>query len=450
MTRSRLISLLVSGLLAVPLAALLSTTASGAPPSCARAGAGANLWTGADGYWSVSRNWSLGAPPAAGSGQSACIPDDVKVILDVERVDLQRFELGRSSRLTMQERTALYVWGGADQESLTRLDSLIVVDGATLGGGGQLHVIGTVQVVSSQTSTGRLSGGDTDTGLMIVGDDGTLDFRGTSDALLTGGYTVDVHGRARLLESAGLMAEPGTRFRLMEHLADDDEVGRFVIRNDRGYFAPDGADPLSEFVNEGKIVKRFSYLNSAITATYSGNGEVRVRTGYLVLPDEADAAVEVAKGAMVGSGTCAESLTCVTDTTKEDPQFGSLQMPAQHDGFAEVRVKPLDSAKAPARAIGVPMQVHAEELTATAADPVVIELRYNQSLLGSRPSNPDVLTVEHASGTGNYEPVPDCLGAALPPLAFACVDRRAGASRTDGGDVIMVVRTTVTSRWIAD
>ena len=44
--------------------------------------------------------------------------------------------------------------------------------------------------------------------------------------------------------------------------------------------------------------------------------------------------------------------------------------------------------------------------------------------------------------------VPTCLGYGAMPLGetFACVDQR--ASRTEDGGVVMVVRTTTTSRWI--
>ena len=57
------------------------------------------------------------------------------------------------------------------------------------------------------------------------------------------------------------------------------------------------------------------------------------------------------------------------------------------------------------------------------------------------------LKVAHANGPGDaYDVVPTCQGTTLPPGAIACVDLT--ASREDGGDVIMVVRTTDTSRWI--
>ena len=45
-----------------------------------------------------------------------------------------------------------------------------------------------------------------------------------------------------------------------------------------------------------------------------------------------------------------------------------------------------------------------------------------------------------------YVVLPDCLGTVVPTGAEACVDR--AASRRVDGDVIMVVRTTATSRWI--
>lgn len=452
MTRSRLSALVASALL---LGGITMTAASApvaaAPRTCVHAGSGTadNFWLGGDGDWSDPTHWSLGTPPGPDGREYVCIPDDVAVTLDSGRVDVQAFELGRGASLTLAEGSSLYTWGGAEAESLTRKGSLVVVRGASLGGPGQLHVIGTVQVSNTTDVQARLSGED-GAGLMLVGDDGTLDVSGSDgDVRLTGGYSLDVRGRVRLLGDAGLLADAGTRLALGPHLAGDGGVGRLVIRDDRGYFSSDLTAP-SRLVNHGRIVKLGTDGNSAVAAAYSGGGETRVRSGYLVLPDAAVLPTAVAAGASVGSGTCADRRTCVTDTTPAEPQFASMTLPEQAPGFTPVVVTQLTGEAAPGGSVGDPVKVHAVGLVATRADPAVIELRYDRDLLASedRPFDSDALDVAHSSG-GAYTTLPDCVtGGAIPATSFACVDRRAGASREDGDDVIMVVRTTRTSRWI--
>ena len=46
-----------------------------------------------------------------------------------------------------------------------------------------------------------------------------------------------------------------------------------------------------------------------------------------------------------------------------------------------------------------------------------------------------------------YADVPDCAGRDILLGAFACLD--VGASHTEGKDLVLVIRTVDTSRWIA-
>ena len=215
-----------------------------------------------------------------------------------------------------------------------------------------------------------------------MGNTGTLDIHGDGDVGLTWGYVVDVHGRARLLDQAALVADHGTTFRLQPHYLGKG-VGRLVILNDKGFYeGPARTDqPLARFVNDGRIVKRDSDGKSLVAASYSSCGEVRVKSGYLVLPDEAVQPVQVAQGASVGSGSCDDGRACNTDTTPTDPQFASLVVPTDDPGGASVVITPLEGVKVKGGAVGVPMKVHAKGLRATAADPAIMEARYDASLL---------------------------------------------------------------------
>ena len=110
----------------------------------------------------------------------------------------------RGSRL--RPGTALFLW--ADQNavrSITKRDSVIELDGATLGGGGRLHVIGTLDAHASTTgSPAVLTTRPEDSayagprGILEIGDEGLLDVHGSSSLRLSTAYIVDVHGKARL------------------------------------------------------------------------------------------------------------------------------------------------------------------------------------------------------------------------------------------------------------
>ena len=462
MTRSRLTALLVPALLALfPVGATSAAAGpAAAPRGCVLAGTGLvdNVWRNGDGAWSDPGHWSRGVVPGSPRANDyVCIGDGVHVTLDAAtRVDLTAFELGRGSSLTMTSGSALFVWGDqSTQRSLTRAGSTLDVRGGTLGGSGLIHAVGTVTMTSLPDAAARLtgsgSGADVSAGRLVVGDDGNLDLAGTGDVYLSGGFTVEVHGRARLLDDAGLVASHGTGVALLPHLDGGKGVGRFVIKNNRGYFEAPATDglPLSRFVNDGRIVKRASGGNSVVTADYSGDGEVRINSGYLVLPGDADSEAFVATRSSVGAGTCA-GRQCGSDTTPTTPQFASLTVPTSDPDGALVDVDiPTVAGSRVAAAVGVPIEVDTTGLDVTPENPAVLKLRYDKSLFvaGGPPDDPALLKVARAEdATEPYAVLPDCLGTVVPTGAVACVDR--DASRRVDGDVIMVVRTTETSRWL--
>ena len=97
----------------------------------------------------------------------------------------------------------------------------------------------------------------------------------------------------------------------------------------------------------------------------------------------------------------------------------------------------------------MPIEVDTSDLDVTAENPAVLKLRYDKSLFaaGDPPGTPALLKVARAEdAAAPYVVLPDCVGTVVPTGAEACVDR--AASRRVDGDVIMVVRTTATSRWI--
>jgi hypothetical protein len=366
------------------------------------------------------------------------------------RIDLDLLELGLSARLTLRPGTALYLWGDQDiMRSITKRGSVIEADGATLGGGGRLHVIGTLTIHQSTTGSPALltTHPDSDSytgpaGILEIGDEGTLDVRGSSDVRIANDYIVDIHGRARLRDRAGLVADHGTTFMLQKHYYGPG-VGRLVILNDRGFLEGQavGSEPLATFVNRGRLVKRESKGTSRIRARYVDAGDIRVQSGTLVLPHKK--VTPSVYGPAITPG-CPPTIPCT------DPQQNAqLHAPASDtDGVTDVTIEELVSEPVKGT-VGFPMKVHADDLDATVADPAVIQLRYNLAVFkgAGRAADLATLTVAHANGPDDpFVVIPSCEGTGIPLGAFACLDR--AASRKRDGAVVLVVRTTDTSRWV--
>ena len=306
MTRSRLFALLASTL---GLAAVLACVPRGRlravrPTACSWGQGIDNRWVGGDGDWSDASNWSRDVAPGTSASDYVCIPDGVTVTVDVSptpRIDLAAIELGRDATLVLRPGTSLFVWGDQDaMRSVTRMGSLIDVDGATIGGGGRLHVIGTLGSSAPPTaSPARLTThADSDAatrgrdGILEIGDAGTLDVRGDGDVGLTWGYVVDVHGTRQAARLKPRWSPTTARRSGCSRTTSATASGRLVILNDKGFYEGPARDdtPLATFVNDGRIVKRDSDGKSLVAASYGGAGEVRVQSGDLVLPDEAVAA----------------------------------------------------------------------------------------------------------------------------------------------------------------
>ena len=409
-----------------------------------------NSWLGGSGSWSDATKWSQQVVPGLATRDYACLPTGADVVVDasVRRVDLDLLDLDSGARLTLQPGSALYVWGDQQEvRSVVRSDAVLRVDGATLGGGGRLQVIGTLDVNRAADGTPAAlssrpvsSPSEGRKGLLEISDQGVLDVHGAGNVRLARKYVVDVRGLVRLRDDAGLVADHGTTMLLQQH-SYGSGAGRLLIRNDRGFAGGRraGIKAPATFVNEGRIVKRDSDGTSRIDGTYLGDGQVVAKSGHVIH------AVLVASG----GGGCDDPVSCGGTPTAQVPQTASVELPITDLDEATVKIDPLEGESVPG-AIGVPMKVHATGLQATFADPVVIELRYDSTLFTSatQPPDPTKLVVGHADGPdATYADVPACAGRDIPLGAFACLD--VGASHTEGKDLVLVIRTVDTSRWIA-
>ena len=433
------------------------------------------VWQGEDGNWSDAASWSSKQPPGAGSGlrPHVCVSGPVTVTIGPEsgRVDLAALVLAEGAKLIIEAGAGLFVWDESDTSfSIVRADATIDVAGGTLGGPGTLVVRGSVSLspaggVPATLGTSDTHDADQPGGQLVVDDQGRLEVTGSGASRLTTGYSMEVRGIVHLTSNGALAADHGTSFALRDRDRREG-VGTLRIENDYGYSEGlDNAEPLGTFRNEGSIVKIGPPGVSRISADYSASdkGSIVVDEGSLALPDGTYTRADVAPGATYGSGVCDEASTdCGVGTTADRPQLAWLTLPANEEGGALVVVTPVDDPEA--GGLGSAVKAHARDLDVTRAWPAVIALRYDSTLLvrgdGSLRAWSD-LRVKHEDGPGGYQVIDACTRSGdLPTNDVACLDRAETKSRstqfetdedpTNDGDVVMVVRTIRTSRWIVD
>jgi hypothetical protein len=218
---------------------------------------------------------------------------------------------------------------------------------------------------------------------------------------------------------------------------------------------------MSSFVNQGTIKKSIATGVSVIEAAYSrvSPGAVRVLSGTLTLPSGSFTGALVRGGRSYGSGSCfTGTLGCRPTTFGTDRMFGKLTVPAADTAGASVVVRE-EAAKVRAADISPPVVAHATGMLESRAALARLTLRFDERLLSGRGWR-QVNVYRKASASAPWVRLPACRTSdGRPPVGSpACVDRRglSGSSRNvydvegpgANPDVIMVVRTTKTSRWV--
>jgi hypothetical protein len=197
----------------------------------------------------------------------------------------------------------------------------------------------------------------------------------------------------------------------------------------------------ARFINTGTIRKTGGAGTSVIDATYSrtegnsGPGTVQVSKGTLSIRSNSTSAVVSpgTTGATFATGACPPLSACADPTPQAgEPQFTTLTLPG---GTAASSVTITEAA--PDGSKGRPVVLTVPGETATATNPMILELALDASLLAPGDTHL-TLAVQH-----NGVAVPNCTGGAQ----AQCVDR--AASATVGGDVVLVVRTASNGRWRA-
>lgn len=451
----------------------------------------ANVWKGlgvtpgADDEWENDANWSLGIAPVRLSNPYVCIPaGGAPVIRAGQEAQLVTLDVAQDGLVRVDPGGKLFLYGGVLTPSVIR--GRVDVDGGAFGGPARVQVSGTLRLRSPGSDTpatittrecaffpGPFRLGEELcvpglpilglTGQIAVDDEGTLDVSG-GEVRLGDQFQLRVRGLLRVHDGGYVTADHGTRLELLPHAGATPGAGTLRFEGDGGYLEGRndlGIPDLGTVVNRGRIIKSAGSGTSFVTGTYSqpAPGTVQVNSGTLLLPSGAATPATVGAGAEYGSGRCAvpRDPGCQVQTFDGDRQNVQFQVPAGTSG-ASVLVQELTARSSPAD-IGFPVHAHADGLSATAAVPAILTLRYDERLLGGRGwTSVDVF--RRADGTATYVELEPCLPNGNPRNGQeACVDRRglAESSRNvfdaegpgSAPDVIMVVRALGTSRWVA-
>lgn len=450
---------------------------------------GLGVGPGTTSEWEVGANWSTGISPATGD-TDVCIPTGGQPhIAAGEEGHLTTLDIKSGATLTVDEGGKLFLYGAqtANKDSVVRAGGHLDVIGGTFGGVSKLHVLGTMVMKNNgpgaaatflvrdcaydDTFGSSYPGEETCTepptpvtgpkGLVEVADKGVLDIQG-GGVNLGDQFRLIVRGLLRVRSGAYLAADHGTKLELRPHLTAAAGTGTLRFEGSGGYLegkilSDTGISTLSMLVNQGRIVKTAGSGSGRVlvTAGYTqpSPGKVSVYAGSLLLPTGSVTPAYVARGVTYGTGRCftADSPGCANTTTTSFRQSAQLRVPPADTSGANVVVRKLSAKSSPAD-LGRPFEVHATGLSATAGAPAIITMRFDATVLNGK--HVGAVKIYRKSGTAPYRLVKACNTSTLRPPAgeVACVDRRPGSSRdvanTSGApDVIMVIRTTRTSRW---
>ena len=421
------------------------------------------------------------------SNPYVCIPaGGLPVIRGGQDARLVALDVASDAVLQVHAGGKLYLYGGALTPST--IQGRVELDGAALAGPAPVEVSGTLLLhtpgpSSEATLTTRECAyfpgpyplGEAPcvpglpivgaTGRLVVDDDGVVDVSG-GQVNLGDQYQLLVHGLLRVHDGGSIAADHGTRLELRPHTGLTAGTGTLRFEDDGSYLEGNndfGIAQLSTVVNQGQITKSGGTGTSLVTGAYSqpSPGAVTVGSGNLLLPSGSATPAKVSAGAGYGTGRCLvpRQPGCQAQTFDLDRQSVGFQVACARTPLARLSLSRNSRPPPRPRTSDFPVEAHATGLSATVSDPAILSLRYDERVLGGRGWN-SVDVFHAATGTNNYAKLQTCLANGNPPSGqVTCVDRRGltGSSRNvfdDEGpgsapDVIMVVRTLSTSRWVA-
>jgi hypothetical protein len=470
---------LIGALAVAPATAATMPAAAG---SGCHAGPGlkVNRWIGQQsagqtGLWNNDANWSLGRYPRAGSThQVVCLRTAARVVMwkgAQLRVHVAAIDL--DGTLEVHPSNSLFVEADPDRAvSTVTPGSLLDVQGAVIGGHGRIEVRGELALSAVDGGTNvvttrecarsckhRPHGGRH--GTVSVEGDGLFRVDGVP-ARVTDSYHV-VLGSGQMLvqgDRGQVTADGGTRLALRGDAA-------LTFRNNGGWYAGPvrfrGIGPTRVRIHGGVVEKVGGSGTSSIQGKVSATAGVnaQILSGQLAIAgfdDPRDITAVVASQSSYSTGSCAPASTtyaCQPIATDADTQIASVTLPK---ASSDIRVKIKEKA---ATTLPTPLGL-ATDITGKdpegrralrlhrdvdRADPVVLELRYDASVVGPYTPASAVAVAQKTT----YRDLPDCdaVSGRIPTTATGCVDRRPDQSRfAPDGDLVMVVRTLHFSRYV--
>lgn len=280
------------------------------------------------------------------------------------------------------------------------------------------------------------------------------------------------HGTVELSNGGYIAADDGTG---LLNVRDARSTGRFVIRNDRGYYQGFTAQDLgwsvglSNFTNTGTVIKVAGHGVSLIAADFSNRdpnsrytGRVVARSGTLSIYTPSGTSTirkaTVQGGSTFGNGaplgeSCDPALSpCAVAPTGDDPQVTTVQVAKHVSASTPVTIQELKAGER-----GDPVRIETPNVSAVAGMRHPLRFRL---MLDATERNPG----ETASGlartakifrqakrTRPYVRLPNCPSSQKPTASRpTCVARRLSVDETRAlanGDVVLVVSSLQNSRY---
>ena len=432
--------------------------------------------------WEAPGNWDGGVP----ADGDACIPEGGQPRIDAGQEEhLRTIDVAKHATVHVDPGGKLFLFGdqSADEDSIIRRNGRIEVVSGTIGGIGHLHVLGTLLLRNNGSGAATMLTRDCSydstpgpeypfeedctsptptpvagpTFLAEIDDYGLLDID-DGGVNLGDQVRVRVRGTMQVRDDAYVAVDHGVAVSLRAHRTGIDGTGTLQFDGNGGFLegkvqADTGIASLATLDNQGMILKAGGSGTTLVSATYTqpSPGAVEVQEGTLLLPSGSVRPAAVGGGATYGTGKCTvpDDPACVPTTNTSFRQAANLTVPAVDADGANVVVRKL-STKSTAADLGFPFVVHASSLTAGPYKPAIIRLRFDSTILGGRTAG-TVKVYRQATTSSPYRYVKACSASNLPPTGEkSCVDRDASAAASSGlgGDVVMLIRTSTTSRWV--
>lgn len=460
------------------------------------------VWTGAAGdhSWQTAANWKVGGLPATmppgnpydpnGPGNFddasrdtdyVCIGGGASVTLGGQffaGAVVAALDLGQNAHLTVTGNSRLWLVRAQSsaQPSNVRSGSVLDLQGATLGGKGQLVVAGTLNATTTASfpvtiTTRWCDVGATCTaapaarGLLTIATGGRLAVNGNPPAPGLGGINLEDErivsnsGTVQLANKGFIAADHGTTIKNLAG-ATIDIANNYGIYEGRNHFGG-----LSVLNNAGLLRKSAGTGVSVVASTYQkvSGSTVRVLAGSLTIGRSTTSGgvstppATVSQGGTFGLGACpavtdTNPAPCTTFTaTSSNPQAATATLGATA-GTSTVQVQ-TQTTGLPAGHVGQAVQFNTPTAHPTVSQPSVFVILYDTSVVGSRTVSTIVMK-RAEDGSTSFVSIPNCLSTGVPPSGQAsCVDKRGisgvSSAKLSNGDLRMVIRTTQNSRWVA-